>query len=167
MLEADEDDTESEESDNEREDDEMAVEDAITLDELASPTERTATFAEPGATSRKASRGGRDGGMDISDWTFDTDDGLAKQLSFDIFLKGNLSRATSFFKTSAGTMQRFRMFPYIERKRRVDSYGETIDVGAWLRKGKQLEEDAESEESRDGKRRKLDEDEAKVPIFGH
>jgi len=54
------------------------------------------------------------------------------------------------------------MFPYVEKKRRVDSYGETVDVGMWLRKGKALEEDAETEEARVSKRSRLAADEAKV-----
>jgi cleavage and polyadenylation specificity factor subunit 2 len=32
-------------------------------------------------------------------------------------------------------MGRFRMFPVVERKRRVDVYGEAIDVEGWLRRG--------------------------------
>ena len=55
------------------------------------------------------------------------------------------------------------MFPYVEKKRRVDEYGETLDVGMWLRKGKALEEDAESEEVKEAKRRKAEE-ETKVTI---
>jgi hypothetical protein len=54
------------------------------------------------------------------------------------------------------------MFPYVEKKRRVDDYGETIDVGMWLRKGKALEEEAESEDIKDYKRRVLAEEDAKV-----
>jgi cleavage and polyadenylation specificity factor subunit 2 len=78
----------------------------------------------------------------------------------DIYLKGNVSKSTFFFK--AGQTQRFRMFPYVEKKRRVDDYGETIDVGMWLRKGKALEEEAESEDVKDYKRRTLAEEDAKV-----
>ena len=54
------------------------------------------------------------------------------------------------------------MFPYIERKRRVDSYGEVIDVGMWLRKGKALEEDAESADAKEQRKLKELEDEKKV-----
>ena len=101
--------------------------------------------------------------MDNTDW-LDGDEGLTKQLlSFDIYLKGNVSKSTFFFK-NAGQTQRFRMFPYVEKKRRVDDYGETIDVGMWLRKGKALEEEAESEDVKDYKRRTLAEEDAKVSI---
>ncbi|KAG9118397.1 hypothetical protein FRC07_007107, partial [Ceratobasidium sp. 392] len=83
----------------------------------------------------------------------------AKQLSFDIFLKGNVSRAASFFKTAAGQTSRFRMFPHIERKRRVDEFGETVDVAAWLRKGRALAVAVESEEAKEAKQKKLEEEE--------
>lgn len=92
------------------------------------------------------------------DWTADES---AKQLSFDIFLKGNVSRAASFFKT-AGQASRFRMFPHIERKRRVDEYGETVDVAAWLRKGRALAVAVESEEAKEARQKKLDEEEKNV-----
>ncbi|KAJ6628813.1 beta-lactamase-like protein [Mycena sp. CBHHK59/15] len=77
-------------------------------------------------------------------------------------LEGNVSKATSFFKNVGGQTQRFRMFPYVEKKRRVDEYGETIDVGMWLRKGKVFEEEAETDETKDFKRRKQAEEEAKA-----
>jgi cleavage and polyadenylation specificity factor subunit 2 len=97
-----------------------------------------------------------------NDWTLDGDEGLTKQLlSYDIYMKGNFSRANAFFKNVGGQSQRFRMFPYVEKKRRVDEYGETIDVGMWLRKGKVLEEDAENDESKESKKQQMEED-AKV-----
>lgn len=99
---------------------------------------------------------------DATDWNMDADEGLTKQLlSFDIYLKGNVSKATPFFKSAGSQAQRFRMFPYVEKKRRVDEYGETIDVALWLRKGKIFDEEAESEEVKNSKRR-FAENEAKV-----
>ncbi|TFY83336.1 hypothetical protein EWM64_g677 [Hericium alpestre] len=91
----------------------------------------------------------------------DEDDNAKQLLSFDIYLKGNVSRATSFFKSSGRESQRFRMFPFVEKKRRVDEYGEVVDVGMWLRKGKIMEEEAESEESKE--RRRKDEETKKTP----
>ncbi|CAE6363218.1 unnamed protein product [Rhizoctonia solani] len=85
-------------------------------------------------------------------------DESAKQLSFDIFLKGNVSRAASFFKT-AGQASRFRMFPHIERKRRVDEYGETVDVATWLRKDRALAVAVEAEEAREAQQKKQEEEE--------
>ncbi|KAF9028442.1 hypothetical protein BDZ89DRAFT_1066090 [Hymenopellis radicata] len=71
--------------------------------------------------------GGRRGNKGDTDWNMD--DGVTtKLLSFDIYLKGNVSKATSFFKTLGGQSQRFRTFPYVEKKRKVDEYGEIIDV---------------------------------------
>ncbi|KAI0068508.1 hypothetical protein BV25DRAFT_1791984 [Artomyces pyxidatus] len=98
------------------------------------------------------------------DWSkaLDADDGTRQLLSFDIYLKGNVSRATSFFKSAGKESQRFRMFPYVEKKRRVDEYGEVLDVGQWLRKGKIMEEEAEGEDVKERKR--LEEEAKKVPI---
>lgn len=51
------------------------------------------------------------------------------EVSFDIYLRGQ-----------AGSRdEHFRMFPYIERKRRVDGYGETIDTGRWLSRRRRQE----------------------------
>ncbi|CAE6481103.1 unnamed protein product [Rhizoctonia solani] len=91
-------------------------------------------------------------------------DESAKQLSFDIFLKGNVSRAASFFKT-AGQASRFRMFPHIERKRRVDEYGETVDVAAWLRKDRAFAVAVEADEAREAQQKKQEEEEkSKIPV---
>jgi cleavage and polyadenylation specificity factor subunit 2 len=100
--------------------------------------------------------------LDDVDW----DESLTKQLvSFDIYIKGNVSKSTSFFKGSTTTTtQRFRMFPYIERKRKIDEYGETVDVGMWLRKGKVLEQDAQDEDAKEENGVQEVEDEAKVRI---
>lgn len=150
MLEADEDDSESDEDSDADEDDEIGhgIE-AMDMGPDGLGENKN------GSKKRKA-----DKGLDGTDW-LDGDEGLTKQLlSFDIYLKGNVSKATSFFK-NAGQGPRFRMFPYVEKKKRVDDYGETIDVGMWLRKGKALEEEAESEEVKDYKR-KAAEEESKV-----
>lgn len=82
----------------------------------------------------------------------DADDSARQMLSFDIYLKGNVSRAASFFKSAGKENQRFRMFPYVEKKRRVDEYGEVIDVAMWVRRGRIMEEEAEDEEAKDRKR---------------
>jgi len=106
--------------------------------------------------------GGQNGKRDKSDradWNMDVDEGLTKQfLSYDIYLKGNVSKGTSFFKSVDGQAQRFRMFPYAERKRRVDEYGETIDVGMWLRKSKILEEEV-TDDPNDPRRKQAEKDE--------
>lgn len=98
---------------------------------------------------------------DGADWgrAMDADDSGRQMLSFDIYLKGNVSRAVSFFKSAGKENQRFRMFPYVEKKRRVDEYGEVIDVAMWVRRGQIMEEEAEDEEA---KERKRQEEEAKV-----
>ncbi|KAI0265838.1 beta-lactamase-like protein [Gloeopeniophorella convolvens] len=99
-------------------------------------------------------------GAEGADWgrAMDAEDSGRQMLSFDIYLKGNVSRAVSFFKSAGKENQRFRMFPYVERKRRVDEYGEVVDVAMWVRRGRIMEEEAEDE---DAKERKRQEEEAK------
>jgi cleavage and polyadenylation specificity factor subunit 2 len=156
MLEADEDESDSD-SDSDTED-EDEVRQALGADEM--DTDVDGPSADSGSKKRKA-----DKALDGTDWGLDGDEGLTKQLlSFDIYLKGNVSKATTFFKNVGGQTQRFRMFPYVEKKRRVDEYGETIDVGMWLRKGKVFEEEAETDETKDYKRRTQAEEEAKVIV---
>ncbi len=91
---------------------------------------------------------------DGADWGrgMDADESGRQMLSFDIYLKGNVSRAVSFFKSAGKENQRFRMFPYVEKKRRVDEYGEVIDVAMWVRRGMIMEEEAEDEEAKERKR---------------
>lgn len=164
ILEADEDDSESDsgsDSDDENEV-ELALGDDDPMDGMEDLDGETNGFA--GKSRRKGNKR-RD--MEDGDWGgigLDTDEGLTKQiLSFDIYLKGNVSKTTSFFKSAEGQPQRFRMFPYVEKKRRVDEYGETVDVGMWLRKGKALEEDTESEEMKEMKRLKAEEEAKNKP----
>jgi cleavage and polyadenylation specificity factor subunit 2 len=129
MLEADEGDSDT---DSDEDDEEDEVERTLGGDML----DLSNDMQEP-TTSRaartKAERAD-------ADWDVD-DEGMSKtMLSYDIYLKGNVSKATSFFKSADGHRERFRMFPYVEKRRRVDEYGEIVDVGMWLRKGKALEE---------------------------
>ncbi|KAF9534723.1 beta-lactamase-like protein, partial [Crepidotus variabilis] len=153
LLEADEGDTDSDsDSDDTDAEEEDEVRNALGGDLMDT--------SEEGVGNKKKRKGGKD--LETADW-LDGDEGLTKQmLSFDIYLKGNVAKSTSFFK-NASQGPRFRMFPYVEKRRRVDDYGETIDVGMWLRKGKALEEEAESEEMKDLKK-KAAEEEAKKAI---
>lgn len=154
MLEADEDDSESDDdSVGHDSDHETAVDQGMEVE--GATASNAGTFAEPGAGGAKISSRGAIG--DASEWAFDDNDN-AKQVSYDIYLKGNVSRTTSFFKTNTGATPRFRMFPFVERKKRIDAFGEVVDVGMWLRKGKILEEEAEDEDTRENKRRKLNEE---------
>lgn len=140
MLEADEDDSDSDSDSEEEVDAQNPFDDEMDVD-IPRNAKNTETL----------------------DWGgMDADEGYTKQLlSFDIYVKGNASKGTSFFKSVGGASQRFRMFPYVEKKKRVDQYGETVDVGMWLRKGKVLEEEAETDETKYF-RRKQAEEEAKV-----
>ena len=155
MLEADEDESDEESDSDEEDEDEDEVERALNEDQMDTVDSDSPVAAS--ARRRKAEKID-----DNTDWGLDMDDGLTKTLlSFDIYLKGNVSKATSFFKSTGGYTHRFRMFPYVEKKRKVDEYGETIDVGMWLRRGKVFEQEAESDENKEAKRKQA-EDEAKV-----
>jgi cleavage and polyadenylation specificity factor subunit 2 len=59
-----------------------------------------------------------------------------RQGTFDIYVRGRLGEAGE----GVGVQARVRMFPYFERRRRVDPYGEVIDVKGWLMRGKQEED---------------------------
>ncbi|KAG8856775.1 hypothetical protein FRB96_006278 [Tulasnella sp. 330] len=169
LLEADEGDSEDDESDrsadDDDDDDEMAVDKVlggVEGDEENDGLDHNER--DPGARTVKG-RGGALMNHTSNEWSMDDMD-ASRQLSFDIYLKGKVSKATSFFKTSSGATQRYRMYPYVDKsgggmKRRVDEYGETLDVGMWLRRGRALDEDAESEEVKEAKRRKKEEEEAK------
>ncbi|KAI6003688.1 beta-lactamase-like protein [Pisolithus albus] len=142
VLEADEDESD-EESDSDSEEEE--VERALNDDDDE--------MDDSDHSVRPGRRRKHDKTEDNADWGGDMDDGLTKTLlSFDIYLKGNVSKSMSFFKSADGPTHRFRMFPYVEKKRRVDEYGETIDVGMWLRKGK------ETEEVKEAKRKQAEEE---------
>ncbi|KAM0790221.1 hypothetical protein ACM66B_005534 [Microbotryomycetes sp. NB124-2] len=56
--------------------------------------------------------------------------GRAGGQSFDIYVKGEYG-----VRRNLEGLPRYRMFPVVERKRRVDAYGEAIDVEGWLRRG--------------------------------
>ena len=154
ILEADEDESDDDsDSDSEEEDE---VERALNESHMD-------TDESPGpVTSRRKRKTPKD--EDDADWGLDMDE-TKQLLSFDIYLKGNVSKATSFFKSAGSQTHRFRMFPYVEKKRRVDEYGETIDVGMWLRKGKVLENEADDEAGRDARRNQVEgETEVKISI---
>lgn len=88
--------------------------------------------------------------------------GRAGGQTFDIYIKGSYGVR----RAEGGGAARFRMFPVVERKRRVDAYGEAIDVDGWLMRGveddpfnkKMLEAQREQQEGK----RKREEEEADV-----
>ncbi len=109
--------------------------------------------------------GGGGGGVTGSGNAFlDSED--IRTTSFDIYVKYQQTRSTGFFRSgNVGLQDRYRMFPFVDRGGRgrlVDVYGEAVDVGAWTRKGREIEEEGESEEVRGAKRRKKEEEEKKV-----
>ncbi|KZT13019.1 uncharacterized protein LAESUDRAFT_719328 [Laetiporus sulphureus 93-53] len=162
MLEADEGEEDESESDSDAETDEESEVEKTLADDMMDTTEDF-MGSERVANRRSKQKITKGDATDRTDWGLVDSDEPIRTLSFDIYLKGNVARTTSFFKNAEGQTQRFRMFPYVEKKRRVDEYGETIDVGLWLRKGKVLEEDAESDEVKE-LRRKAEEEAKKVPV---
>lgn len=53
-------------------------------------------------------------------------------LSFDIYVRDEAGKSTRKFRSLV--QGRVRMFPFSERRRKVDVYGEVVDVQAWIRK---------------------------------
>lgn len=138
------DDSESDDSDEEGEPAGRAMESADAKGGVrpAKDSVHRSVMAEPG---------GQSGGLDVSRrGLLDefVDEGDISALSFDIYVRNTAaSRPNSRLLT-----QRFRMFPYVERRRRVDAYGEVIDVDGWLRRGEDAGDKAKEESRREGKR---------------
>lgn len=86
--------------------------------------------AAPEAVRRRT--GGFTGGAGAWDEFLDESTliGRAGGQSFDIYVKGEYG-----VRRVMEGLPRYRMFPVVERKRRVDAYGEAIDVEGWLRRG--------------------------------
>lgn len=160
ILEADEGESEDDDDDDSDSEDEHEVERALDED--------VNMDHEPTANGEHKRRGGKRKNKDGAGWEagLDNDEDTKQMLSFDIYLKGNVSKATSFFKNTEGQIQRFRMFPYVEKRRRIDEYGEVLDVGMWLRKGKALEEDAQDDEMMELKRMKEEEEKVAILLDG-
>lgn len=139
----------------------------LEADDLESDSDSDADSADMhldgGAEDDEAPNGLLEGGTGTGDAFAENED--VRATSFDIYVKGQQTRAVGFFRSGAntGAQQRFRMFPFVERKsRKVDIYGENLDVGAWLRKGKEIELEVESDEVKEAKRRKKEQDEKQV-----
>ncbi|KAI0663219.1 beta-lactamase-like protein [Cubamyces menziesii] len=166
MLEADEGQSSDSDSDDSSDSDEENEVERTLGEDLMDTTDDLKQAREgPNVSSRISKRKrGEGGAADGAEWALgvEPEDGVTR-ISFDIYLKGNVAKATSFFKSADGQTQRFRMFPYVEKRRKVDEYGETLDVGMWLRKGRVLEEDAENEETKEARRRKEEEEAKKAP----
>ena len=126
-------------------------------------SEATDTDSDSGESAAGGGGGGhgRRGGVgDEMDWEALGQDEAGfggKQQVFDIMVKPpplsnaslNAPKGAAFFKAkdqnTVNVIQRVKMFPYAERRRRMDDFGEIVDVNAWLRKGKMFDEKAEDE----------------------
>lgn len=87
-----------------------------------------------GAVVPRRRTGGFTGGAGAWDEFLDASTmvGRAGGQPFDIYVKGDYG-----MRRVMDGLPRFRMFPVVERKRRVDAYGEAIDVEGWLRRGQE------------------------------
>ncbi|GAA5881219.1 hypothetical protein JCM16303_004848 [Sporobolomyces ruberrimus] len=108
--------------------------------------------------------GGFTGGVGAWDEFLDEDAlvGQARGVSFDIYVRGEYGVRKL---TDGNGLPRYRMFPVVERKRRVDAYGESIDVEGWLKRG--VDEDPLTQRAKQvlGKRtREEEEADAKAAI---
>lgn len=91
-----------------------------------------------GPAARRRRIGGFAGGAGAWDEFLDAETlaGSAGGQSFDIYVRGSYG-VRSGAGGGGGGLTRFRMFPVVERKRRVDAYGEQIDVEGWLKRGQE------------------------------
>lgn len=115
-------------SDSDDDDDDEAANGPATPDEL-----------DVGSSALVPRRvGGFTGGAGAWDEFLDSPQGVsAKAQSFDMYVKGSYAQRGG--QAQGKELARYRMFPVVERKRRVDAYGEAIDVQGWLKRG--IEED--------------------------
>ncbi|SGY25443.1 BQ5605_C018g08616 [Microbotryum silenes-dioicae] len=74
--------------------------------------------------------GGFTGGLGAWDEFLDESNLSGRAATFDIYVKGEAG-----VKRVMDGLNRYRMFPVVERKRRVDAYGEAIDIEGWLKRG--------------------------------
>ncbi|GAA6050576.1 hypothetical protein JCM3770_001470 [Rhodotorula araucariae] len=90
--------------------------------------------AEGAPAQRRRRIGGFTGGAGAWDEFLDAEAlaGSAGGQAFDIYVRGSYG-----VRSGGSGLQRYRMFPVVERRRRVDAYGEAIDVEGWLRRGQE------------------------------
>lgn len=123
---------------------------------------------EPSRLGTRRVAGGFAGGAGAWDEFLDAgsvDGGVAQ--SFDIYVRGKFAKRA----VPGAGLERWRMFPVVERKRRVDAWGEAIDVEGWLRRGVEEEDEftKSAREARErgevGKRGREEEEKVEVRVF--
>lgn len=123
---------------------------------------------EPSRLGTRRVAGGFAGGAGAWDEFLDAgsvDGGVAQ--SFDIYVRGKFAKRA----VPGAGLERWRMFPVVERKRRVDAWGEAIDVEGWLRRGVEEEDEftKSAREARErgevGKRGREEEERVEVRVF--
>ncbi|GAA5822558.1 hypothetical protein JCM11251_006378 [Rhodosporidiobolus azoricus] len=142
--------------------------DSDASDAEADVAEEAAQEEDVVAPVRRRRIGGFTGGAGAWDEFLDADAvaGQAGGQSFDIYVRGSygVRKIVGGDGPTAG-LPRFRMFPVVERKRRVDAYGEAIDVEGWMRRGLEGEETEAGHGGVLGKRtREEEEEEAKGAV---
>jgi len=85
-----------------------------------------------------------------ANWDEFVDAGDAQPMTgggFDTYVRGQVARRLEYSVPAPGATAderpiaptRLRLFPFVERRRRVDQYGEVIDIQGWLSRGKTVE----------------------------
>lgn len=77
------------------------------------------------------------------------------------FTQGILQPDGTYYFPSLREQTRTRLFPFVERRKKVDAYGEVVDVQAWQNRGKAAEN--KPEETVLGKRKR---DQPQVRLLG-
>ena len=177
MMEADDANASSESDSSDESDEERDDARAIDADEAGEGTGiGPASFAEPGSgpamrSGRKGiARYGLEGGMASTGggaWDEFLDDTKSGNIGgFDIYVRQQSTttgvHGNNIHSSSMANQTRYKMFPFFERRRKVDGYGEAIDIEGWKTRGKPPEEvEAVLNASEDvlGKRKRAEEDE--------
>lgn len=181
MMEADDANASSDSDDSSDDDDDLAdksakkeAAEAAEADEEAGKGAGTGlgpgAYAEPGSVP--SARFGRKGAMTTATggaWDEFLDDSRgATTGGFDIYVRRSTGNDVLQPMSAPNQMQlRYRMFPFFERRRKVDGYGEAIDIEGWKTRGKapeEIEAVLAAENGVLGKRKRQEEEEEQVSL---
>ncbi|KAH9811778.1 beta-lactamase-like protein [Melampsora americana] len=109
-------------------------------DEQESNSETETQEKNPSSTKKKRST--KLTQTKVATWDEFVDE--TETIAFDIYVKGS---------------QRIKMFPFVDRRRKVDAYGEMLNVDEWLRRGDSVQENTMVKNENVGKKRKWEEGE--------
>jgi cleavage and polyadenylation specificity factor subunit 2 len=158
-LEADQ----EEESDDDDADDDKGDEDSDDDLDVGLPDDAGKSTAD--TLAGKKSRGGRKANGLPHDEAGDALGGegdmtlLGSSLSHDIYLRGDSAHASNFFSALRGSADsnlereaarrhgvgvRYRAAPVIEKRKRIDAFGEVVDTARWLSRGRVIDNEEAS-----------------------